>query len=203
MSSYDFKSDPQMADAHEYDGIVEFNNPLPMWWLFTFFITIFFALGYWFYYHSIESGLSSTATYQQALEKFEGEARSRDEKLAASLTDESFLAMASDPEHKSSGQQTYEQNCVVCHLAQGQGQIGANLTDAYWIHGGKPTEIYKTVSEGVLAKGMPSWKPNLGARKVMDVVAYVVSLKNTNVTGKQPEGLDANGQAAPGWAPPQ
>jgi mono/diheme cytochrome c family protein len=88
------------------------------------------------------------------------------------------------------GRQVFEKmNCVACHTANGGGNIGPNLTDNAWIHGGRATQIYRVVLEGVPAKGMVAWGPQLGDERVQSVVAYVLTLRNTNVPGgKAPQG---------------
>jgi len=91
------------------------------------------------------------------------------------------------------GQQAFAANCVACHEAQGQGKIGPNLTDAAWLHGGSPLEIFRTIRDGVPAKGMPSWGPALGRTGVAQVTAFVLSLRNKNIPGKAPEGEVSEG----------
>jgi cytochrome c oxidase cbb3-type subunit 3 len=79
-------------------------------------------------------------------------------------------------------------NCVACHGDRAQGNIGPNLTDDRWLHGGTPTSIFATVRDGVGTRGMPQWGPVLGDRGLQSVVAYVLTLRDTNVSGRPPEG---------------
>jgi cytochrome c oxidase cbb3-type subunit 3 len=104
------------------------------------------------------------------------------------LTDESLLLMTSVPDRLAEGRALFEQFCVVCHASEGQGNVGPNLTDAYWLHGNKPLDIHKTVTEGVPDKGMAAWGNQLGPRRVQTVVAYVLTLIGKNVPGKAPQG---------------
>ncbi|MCB1149993.1 c-type cytochrome, partial [bacterium] len=92
------------------------------------------------------------------------------------------------PSRVEQGREIFQTYCVVCHLEQGQGLVGPNLTDRFWIHGGKPMDIYNTVTNGVLDKGMAAWGNQLGPTRVQAVVAYVLTLRNTNVPGKDPQG---------------
>ena len=182
-----------MSDATnpspEHDGIQEEDNVLPRWWLATLFGAMVFALGYWEYFHVYHLG-------ELPLEHYQAEqARKEGIKSDSDVTDESLLAMSKGPSATKGGA-TFATTCVVCHGAKGEGRIGPNLTDNYWLHGGKPTDIYKTISNGWVMKGMPAWKPTLGPAKVQELTAYIVSLRNTNVPGRAPEGQEYKSEAA-------
>jgi len=166
---------------HEYDGIEEADNHLPNWWLFIFYGSIVFAVFYWFYYHEYEVGLLPMAAYTKALEEQAGD--------GADVSEEALLALVNDQGAVAEGQTAFNTNCAACHEANAGGKIGPNLTDPYWIHGGGAQEIYGTIYEGVLEKGMPAWGQPLGAPTVQKVTAYVLSLRNTEVAGgKEAEG---------------
>lgn len=173
-----------VVKKQEFDGIQEYNNPLPRWWLITFIGTVIFAFGYWVFYHTFEIGI----TPEQELEKQKKIVAAKEEKSAAMVTEDMLMALAKDPEAVTRGKAVFSQNCVACHGDKGQGVIGPNLTDAYWIHGGKPMEIHKVVSFGVPEKGMIAWKNALSAKTINDVVAYILTIKNTNIAGKPPQG---------------
>jgi cytochrome c oxidase cbb3-type subunit 3 len=105
------------------------------------------------------------------------------------IDDAMLSAIAKDPATLAQGKDVFVSTCSPCHKPDGGGNIGPNLTDAYWIHGNRPTDIYKTVTDGIPAKGMPTWTPVLGEQRVEAVVAYVLSIENTNVPGgKAPQG---------------
>lgn len=167
---------------HEYDGIEEADNELPNWWLATFYGAIVFAAFYWFAYHEYDALPLPFAAYTDALA----------DQAAASggeVSEEMLVALKNDPTALSEGQATFVTNCAACHLESGAGKIGPNLTDDHWIHGGSPTDMYSIVHDGVLEKGMPAWGPPLGAPAVQKVVAYLLTIRNTNVEGgKEPEG---------------
>lgn len=181
---------PQMdvETDHEYDGIREFDNPLPAWWLWTFALTTIFAIVYWFGYHSLPAQGSFDIHYAE-LEVH------HQQMMAQSVTEEELIAIAADPAAIEAGRATYVLQCKSCHGEVGEGGIGANLTDAYWVHGQSPKDIWTVISFGVPAKGMPAWRPILGDTKIREVYAYIATLKDTNAPGKAPEGLDASGQA--------
>lgn len=184
------KHDPIQGEiVHEYDGILEADNQLPRWWLGTLFGAMLFSIGYWFYYQEfqVEPGLTQAYYAEQAkLAEQTGVDPTEGELLAA--VDGPALAL---------GRQTFESTCVPCHEALGQGKIGPNLTDAAWLHGGGPVDIFKTIRDGVPAKGMPAWGPGLGRAGVTQVTAFVLSLRNKNVAGKAPEGTAYDPTATP------
>ena len=184
------KHDPIQGEIiHEYDGIEEADNQLPRWWLYTFYGAIVFATGYWFYYESFKAGPGSMQTYF-------AERAAVLEKSGADPSEAELSALATGPALEL-GRQVFASNCVACHEAKGQGKIGPNLTDAAWLHGGSPLAVFKTVRDGVPAKGMPAWGPTLGRSGVTQVAAFVLTLRGTNVPGKAPEGQLESGAAAP------
>lgn len=161
---------------HIYDGIQEYDKRLPNWWLYTLYITIVFWVGYWSYYEWFRAGPTSVQTLVASMAKIEAG------RLASvKLDDASLWKMSQNPMFVESGKTTYATNCAACHLAsmRGKGEsavaIGPDLTDTTWIHGGKPTEVYDLIMKGVLTKGMPAWGPVLGARKISEVTAYILS----------------------------
>ncbi len=189
--------------GHEYDGIRELDNRLPNWWVTSMYAAIVFALGYWLYFHTFELGDTQQERLALEVSRAQAAAEKREEARVAregALTDESLLALVSDAAAVGRGKEVFAQNCLACHGAGGEGTVGPNLTDRYWIHGSKPTDIHGVIADGRLEKGMPSWKPVLGASRVRDVAAFVLSLKNTHVPGKAPQGVDDDGAAPAGVA---
>ncbi len=90
--------------------------------------------------------------------------------------------------------------CAPCHGHDGQGVIGPNLTDEYWLHGGRPTEILRTITEGVLDRGMLAWKSQLNPGELRAMAAYVLTLQGTHPPNpKAPQGVKVS--AAPRDAP--
>jgi cytochrome c oxidase cbb3-type subunit 3 len=178
---------PPDRDEHVYDGIVEHDNKLPLWWQLTLYGAVLFALCYWFgrRLEAIPSPAQAYATEVAAQRAAEAErARAR-----GTIDDGMLSTLAKDPATVAQGKDVFVATCAPCHKPDGGGNIGPNLTDAYWIHGSKPTDIYKTVTEGVAAKGMPSWGPVLGEQRVEAAVSFVLSIENTNVSGgKAPQG---------------
>jgi cytochrome c oxidase cbb3-type subunit 3 len=175
---------------HSYDGIQEYENPLPRWWLVLFWGTIVFSILYALNVPGIGIGKGRIAEYEAKL------ARHREllAKYAAAgaPSAEELAALAADPATIASGSRLFAQNCSACHAADGGGLIGPNLTDDYWLHGGTLPEIRKTIDEGVLAKGMPAWGKVLQPQQITALAVYVHSLRGTSPANpKPPEGVRA------------
>ncbi|AOS43299.1 Cbb3-type cytochrome c oxidase subunit CcoP2 [Lacunisphaera limnophila] len=163
---------------HIYDGIQEFDQRLPNWWLNTLYGAIAFSIVFWFA-HMIAKILPTDGARVDA-----AMAQIAAAKMASSIdvtNDQLFWDMSANPVFTEAGKATVNSLCVACHLAslkgkgENPGAVGPDLTDTAWIHGGTPKEIYATLKSGVLAKGMPAWEPVLGQKKTAEVVAYLLS----------------------------
>ncbi len=188
----------KIHDAHQdNDGIQEYDNPLPNWFVNLFFGCILFAVIYICYYTGYSYAISkvsgkgqnlsqSGADYMAAV-KIQEKAMGLVHPEAMSGNDlQSFLK---NPNSISGGALVYKTNCIACHGDEGQGIVGPNLTDDYWIHGGKPQSILESIEHGYPTKGMPAWKPVLGQEKVRLAAAYVISLHGHTVANpKAPQG---------------
>ncbi len=168
---------------HQFGDIEEADNDLPNWWLAILYLSTLFAVGYWFYYHVFEVGPGTYASYHAAMA--ESEARV---KASPQLGETELMALSKDPTALKNGSALYATHCVACHGPQGEGVIGPNLTDNAWIHGGDAVSIHRSIAAGVANKGMPPWIASVGAKGVADVTAKVLSIRDTNVSGKPPEG---------------
>ncbi|MEZ4415522.1 MAG: c-type cytochrome [Gemmatimonadota bacterium] len=160
-----------LGHTDEADGIDEYDNPLPDWWLGLFWFTIVWAVVYGVHYHFIAE---RSAEKRLAAEMAAAEAR-----WPAQTADASTFTLT--PEAIAAGEQVFQTNCFVCHGVNLEGGIGPNLVDDEWIHGASVDSILATISNGVLDKGMPNWGSLLGPEKVNQVAAYVISL-NPEVT---------------------
>lgn len=178
-ASYDDPLRPHVFD----DDIQEYDNRLPNWWLWSFYLACIFSLLYWLHYHALGTG-------PLPAEEFRAENEAAEARLTSGeVTEESLAALAAEPTAVEKGQQVFVKNCAQCHNANGNGNVGPNLTDKFWIHGGKPMDIYNTIIKGVVTKGMPDyWERQLGRTKCLQATAFILSIKNTNVPGKGPEG---------------
>ena len=175
---------------HEYDGIKESDNDLPRWWVTIFYLCVAFAAGYWFYYHT---GVTGAMGLQEQFDDYE-KARQYAEALSSPpkppLTEAALKAGFADPAIREKGKAIFAVRCVACHMPDGGGGIGPNLTDDYWLHGGKLIQIATTVTNGVPEKGMISWGPILPQDEILAVVTYVKSLHGTKPANpKAPQGV--------------
>lgn len=158
--------DRVLGHADECDGIEEYDNRLPTWWLGLFYFCIGWAVIYGVHYHFVGER-SQAAEYLAEVEA--AEAR------WPTPTAEEAVAAASGEDAVEAGKAIYATNCVGCHGPELKGGIGPDLTDAEWIHGGTLEAINKTVTDGVAEKGMLAWGPILGPAKVAQVSAFVHS----------------------------
>jgi cytochrome c oxidase cbb3-type subunit 3 len=165
---------------HEYDGIKELDNPLPGWWLASFYGAIVFAFLYVAYYH-LGNGPSPQDELAQDMSAVESVRAAGPPAGSSGPAEAALNAAFHDPAKLAFGRKTFEEKCASCHMPHGEGSIGPNLTDNYWIHGqGTLADIAKVVSEGVADKGMPTWGPVLKPEELVAVAAFVHSLKGTN-----------------------
>ena len=209
---------------HEYDGIQEMDNNLPRWWLYLFYFTIIWGVGYLLYFHVFHIGYLSIDEYRQEMNPsyvrvHEGDARllgvlpeyrsplysprtdatpRRDEMsagapaapvLLTAATDTMRYEFVSDPALLAAGKKTFETVCAQCHGKLGEGGVGPNLTDNYWIHGAEFNNIVKSVTYGYPAKGMIPWRGTLKPDEIINVSSFVTTLHGTNPpNAKAPQG---------------
>lgn len=181
--------------GHAFDGIEEYNNPMPRWWLFLFWATIAFAAVYLVLYPGygkFKGVLGWTSTNQ-----WEAEVQAADALTAplyARLSAMPIEQLATNPEGQQVGQRLFLSNCAVCHGSSAKGAVGfPNLTDNDWLYGGEPEKIKETITGGRTA-GMPAWGAVLGEEGVNEVAHYVASLSHPEMKTERPE-LVAAGEA--------
>lgn len=173
---------------HEYDGIRELDNSLPPWWVALFVISGVFAVVYMTYYHFAGIGESSAEAYVREVKQAEEEVEAY---LAsqANLVDETTVVALTGEGDLATGQTIFQVNCASCHGQLGEGGIGPNMTDPYWVHGGSIQDVFKTIKYGVPEKGMISWKSQLRPIEMQQVASYILTLQGTNPPNpKAPEG---------------
>lgn len=163
---------------HNYDGIKELDNSLPPWWLWSFYISIVFAIVYMLRFHvfngytQIDELNEEYVIAQKEIEEYK--------KYAKNLVDINTVTVLTDAGDLSAGKSIFETNCVACHMADGGGGIGPNLTDKYWILGGGIKNVFKTISEGGRdGKGMVAWKQSLKPSEIAQVASYVLQFEGT------------------------
>jgi cytochrome c oxidase cbb3-type subunit 3 len=174
---------------HEADGIQEYDNPSPGWWLGTFYVSVLFAIVYMFYYGMNFGGDHVDELHAaQIRHRADVQAWFAEHPMVPPTT-EDLLAAAVDPEVLARGQAAFIKSCASCHGEQGEGLIGPNLTDAHWIHGAKVTEVFQTIIKGVPEKGMPAWGRRFAPEDLEALTAFVRSIQGSNPSNpKSPQG---------------
>lgn len=185
---------PQDADSarlleHEYDGIREYDNPLPGWWVYLFWLTILASPVYYVYY---DLGLGLTVEEEYAVNASNAAALEAELLAQQDLSESGLAALMENSGAMKGMSQEFTTHCSTCHGPNAQGLTGPNLTDEYWLHGGSLIEIYETIRDGVPGKEMQSWLPKLGPGKVMMMAAYLGTKRNTNLPGVKPQGQKYN-----------
>ena len=172
---------------HDYDGIKELDNALPPWWKYGFIITIFVAVLYLLKYEIWHNGPNPTEEYNTEMTT----AKDQVDAYLASMknnVDEKTVTMA-DAAGIAAGQASFAKTCVACHGTKGEGGVGPNLTDEYWLHGGGVGDVFKTIKYGYPDKGMQSWQSTYSPVQIQELASYVKSLKGTNPPNpKAPQG---------------
>tara|TARA_R110002096_G_scaffold359183_1_gene552244 strand:- start:734 stop:1570 length:837 start_codon:yes stop_codon:yes gene_type:complete len=163
---------------HNYDGIKELDNDLPPWWVYTFYLSIVFAVVYMVRYHVFNADdqfVEYETEYAEA-----NRAIKEYKKTAKGLVDYNTVEVLTETSDLNAGKTIYETNCVACHKADGGGGIGPNLTDQNWILGGGIKNVFKTISEGGRdGKGMVAWKSELKPLEIAQISSYVLQFKGT------------------------
>jgi cytochrome c oxidase cbb3-type subunit 3 len=203
MSEQKLQSHTVQTTGHAWDGdLQEYNNPLPVWWVYTFYITIIFALVYWTLYPSWPFGKGwlggmETITYVNS----EGQTKTHSWNTRALLIADmnkaaiaqkpyfdkiaamSYEQIAKDPDMNgfilSAGKSLFAENCAACHQSGGQGVVGffPNLTDDDWLYGGTFDKIHQTIVDGHHGY-MPTFSEVLNGEQIDDLANYVASLSN-------------------------
>jgi cytochrome c oxidase cbb3-type subunit III len=176
---------------HSYDGIKELDNHLPPWWKWLFYGTIGWAVVYVIVFHFSAMLPLSEEEYQIEIAQAEEQARQLKAEQPQASIDEGNLQYTSDPAILEKGKTVFANNpCGSCHRNDGGGNtIGPNLTDEYWIHGGDVKNVFKTIKNGAVDKGMPAWGNAMSAQDLRDVTFYIMSLQGTKpLNGKAPQG---------------
>ncbi|CAM1339599.1 cbb3-type cytochrome c oxidase N-terminal domain-containing protein [Tenacibaculum aestuarii] len=189
---------------HNYDGIKELDNNLPPWWLYMFYATIIFAAVYLVRYHVLGAD-NQEMEYAQAVAEAKRELAAFKSTSTEAVIDAETATVLTDASDLSRGKAVYNLNCAACHVADGGGGIGPNLTDEYWILGGGIKNIFNTISNGGRdGKGMVAWNKTLKPADIQKVASYIISLQGTTpAKPKEPQGeLYKEEGAAPAVAEP-
>ncbi len=181
---------------HDYDGIRELDNVLPPWWLWLFYGSIIWGVVYLVNLHVINIWPDQKTLYSQEMDQAKTDVAAYMATLT-NLVDENNVTASADASVIASGKGIFTQYCVACHMANGEGNVGPNLTDAYWLHGGGIKNVFKTIKYGVPEKGMISWQSQLKPAEIQAVASYILGLQGSNPpNAKAPQGDLWTGDAA-------
>ncbi len=177
-----------VTTGHAYDGIQEFDNPLPGWWKWMFVGSIVFSVFYALYFHVGAPGRSVADQYDAELAAVTrllynkiGDLEGDEQTLVKYMAEDSWMKV---------GQGLYKTNCISCHGAQAEGKIGPNLTDEAFKNIRKIEDIVRVIRKGAAKGAMPAWENRLGQNDIVLLSAYVASLRGENVPGKDPDGKE-------------
>ncbi len=206
LGSKPIEEEGEIILDHNYDGIKELDNSLPPWWVYLFYATILFGVVYLVRFHVLDD-YTQQEEFEQQMEVARLEIEEY-KKTAKDLVDVNSVELLTDAADLAAGKKIFEVNCVVCHMADGGGGIGPNLTDNNWILGGGIKNVFSVVSEGGRdGKGMVSWKPILKPAEMAQVSSYLLTFVGTTPANpKAPEGdiwIDPDAPADSGEAPPE
>ena len=177
-----------MVMEHTYDGIAELDNPTPPWFMYLFYTSIVIAVAYLVMYHVVGDGQIMTTEYAQENVEADQANIAYMKKFANSINENNVIVLI-DAKSVETGGKIYAKNCVACHGDKGQGGVGPNLTDEFWLHGGSTKDIFHTLMEGVPEKGMISWKKTLNPIQLQHLVSFLSRFQGTNPeNAKVPQG---------------
>ena len=167
---------------HNYDGIKELDNSLPPWWVWMFYATIVFGVIYLARFHIFDGDNQVTEYNKEVAEAQREIERNRDNSSDKNIKiiDANTATLLTDEVSLNRGKAVYNMNCASCHIKDGGGGIGPNLTDEYWILGGDMKSIFTTISNGGRSgKGMVAWKSVIKSTDIEKVASYVLSMQGT------------------------
>jgi cytochrome c oxidase cbb3-type subunit 3 len=181
------EKESEVATDHNYDGIIELDNSLPPWWVYMFYATIVFSFVYVIYFHYLD-GPSQADEYNKEIE-LASLKKTEMLKQTAGKVDENSVTLLTEAADIAKGKSSFITKCAACHGQAGEGGVGPNLTDEYWIHGGSISDIFKTIKYGVQEKGMIAWEAQMQPTEMQQVSSFIMSLKGTNpANAKAPQG---------------
>ena len=172
---------------HDYDGIKELDNALPPWWKWGFYITVVVAVIYFVRFHVLETGPTPEQEYNTEMSMAAAQMEEY-RKKSNNMVDEKTVTMA-DAAGIADGKQIFQKSCFMCHGSNGEGSVGPNLTDDFWLHGGSINDVFKTIKYGVTDKGMQAWEKTYSPSQIKNLASYIKSLRGTYpANAKAPQG---------------
>jgi cytochrome c oxidase cbb3-type subunit 3 len=187
----DQATEPAAAHGdHTYDGITEYDNPIPAWWAWMFIGTFAFSVLYYFVVTITGDQFSPVAAYDRDVV---ADLKRQGGALKADAT--TLVRLLKDDDSLKAGAAIFQTNCVSCHNRDASGLVGPNLTDDAYMHVEKIADLADVVAKGRKNGAMPAWSNRLSPNEVVQVSAYVASLRGKNLPGKP-----AEGKVIPPWS---
>lgn len=181
------EDEAQLDLQHDYDGIRELDNKVPKWWQYAFYASILFGVVY-IYRMFVAGSLPDQIQELHAANQVAAVQKAEYLKNAANNVDENTVTMM-DASGIAEGAGLFAKNCLACHGDKGQGSVGPNLTDDYWLHNGGIRDIFHSIKYGWPEKGMKSWEADFSPVQIAQLASYIKSLKGSNPPGaKEPQG---------------
>lgn len=179
-------NDDNMIEGYEYDGITELDNPCPDWLMYIFYFTAFLAVFFLGYHFGSNSKNEILESYMKKLQN----AQPTTVEQVPEVSESELVALLQEPAELTSGEEIFKEKCALCHGEFGEGLIGPNLIDNCWLHGkGKISDIATTIRSGIPDKGMAAWKDRIPEENILQIAAYIKSLKGIQVeNAKEPQG---------------
>jgi cytochrome c oxidase cbb3-type subunit 3 len=182
--------DDKIIEGYEYDGITEYDNPCPVWLLYIFYFTALlavFLLGYHFGGNSMNETIEA---YAIKLKEAQTQTPVETSVQKPEVSESELLALLQDPDALAEGGEIFGDQCALCHGYSGEGMIGPNLIDNYWLHGkGKISDIVVSISSGIPDKGMAAWADRIPEQQILHIAAYIKSIQGTvTENAKEPDG---------------
>ncbi len=182
--------DDKILEGYEYDGITEYDNPCPVWLLYIFYFTALLAVFFLGYHFGGNSKNKTIEAYAVKLKEAQTQTPVQASTQKPAVSESELLALLQNPDALAEGEEIFGDQCALCHGYSGEGMIGPNLIDNYWLHGkGKISDIVVSISSGIPDKGMAAWADRIPEQQILHIAAYIKSIKGTvTENAKEPDG---------------
>ncbi len=180
----------KIIEGYEYDGITEYDNPCPNWLMYIFYFTALLAIFFVGYHFGSSSKDELLEAYAIKLKEAQTQTETSTSTQMPEVNESELLALLQDPAALTEGEEIFDDQCALCHGNSGEGMIGPNLIDNYWLHGkGKISDIVVSISSGIPDKGMAAWADRISEKQILHIAAYIISIQGATVeNAKEPDG---------------